>query len=367
MRAAVREEELEEIVGTLGQSFLGLTIHCARCHDHKFDPISQKDYYRFAAALGGVRFGERESLRRRREAARRSVKALARQITALKNQQGRRGTREPACVAAELPGWTHSSVSSGGRPTWSPRQPPVCHVLARGDHRQPGAIVAPAGSPPSPGRRPTSAWPPTPPRPRAQGPGPLDHRPAQPADRARDRQPALASPLRRRPGRHAQRLRLQRRPAHASRAARLAGLRLVEGGWSLKAIHRRSSLSAAYRQSSRASARPRPGSMPTIACSGAGTGGGWRARRPRRRAGRLGRAGPRHGRAELPRRHDQARARTPINEPTSRRSRAQPPHHLSHLGPRRAHPLLDALDCPDPSVSTPRRTRRPPRSRPSRC
>ena len=53
MRKQVRQDELEEMVATLGQSFLGLTINCARCHDHKFDPISQKEYYQVAALLGG--------------------------------------------------------------------------------------------------------------------------------------------------------------------------------------------------------------------------------------------------------------------------------------------------------------------------
>ncbi|QDV38445.1 DUF1553 domain-containing protein [Tautonia plasticadhaerens] len=60
MRAVVRQDELEDIVGTTGQAFLGLTAHCARCHDHKFDPVRQLDYYRLASALGGVRHGERD-------------------------------------------------------------------------------------------------------------------------------------------------------------------------------------------------------------------------------------------------------------------------------------------------------------------
>jgi hypothetical protein len=45
-------DELDDIVNTLGQGFLGLTVGCARCHDHKFDPIPSKEYYRLAATFG---------------------------------------------------------------------------------------------------------------------------------------------------------------------------------------------------------------------------------------------------------------------------------------------------------------------------
>lgn len=46
---------LDDIVGTTGQVFLGLTVNCARCHDHKIDPFPQKDYYRLLAFFHGIR------------------------------------------------------------------------------------------------------------------------------------------------------------------------------------------------------------------------------------------------------------------------------------------------------------------------
>ncbi|MEN9678135.1 MAG: hypothetical protein RIS76_4031 [Verrucomicrobiota bacterium] len=58
-RAITREEEMEDLVSVVGQTFLGLTINCARCHDHKFDPIPLADYYRVRAVFDGVRHGER--------------------------------------------------------------------------------------------------------------------------------------------------------------------------------------------------------------------------------------------------------------------------------------------------------------------
>ena len=62
MKAVVRQDELEDLLAATGQTFLGLTVNCARCHDHKFDPITQAEYYKLAATLAGCRHGERESL-----------------------------------------------------------------------------------------------------------------------------------------------------------------------------------------------------------------------------------------------------------------------------------------------------------------
>jgi hypothetical protein len=48
-----RYDYLDEIIATLGRGVLGLTVQCARCHNHKFDPILQADYYRMATSLFG--------------------------------------------------------------------------------------------------------------------------------------------------------------------------------------------------------------------------------------------------------------------------------------------------------------------------
>src|SRR5262249_1182438 len=47
----IRYDHLDDMVSTLGTSMLGLSLGCARCHEHKFDPIPQEDYYRLIAAL----------------------------------------------------------------------------------------------------------------------------------------------------------------------------------------------------------------------------------------------------------------------------------------------------------------------------
>lgn len=58
-KAQIRANTLDEMISATGQAFLGMTVGCARCHDHKFDPISQKDYYQLYATFSGVRHGAR--------------------------------------------------------------------------------------------------------------------------------------------------------------------------------------------------------------------------------------------------------------------------------------------------------------------
>ncbi len=58
-RMQVRQDELHEFINTTTQTFLGLTVACSRCHDHKFDPITHQDYYALQAVFSGIRHPER--------------------------------------------------------------------------------------------------------------------------------------------------------------------------------------------------------------------------------------------------------------------------------------------------------------------
>ncbi|MEM6916995.1 MAG: DUF1549 domain-containing protein, partial [Verrucomicrobiota bacterium] len=54
-----RADRVDEVMQTIGASMLGVTVNCARCHNHKFDPISIQDYYALTAVFQGVEFGGR--------------------------------------------------------------------------------------------------------------------------------------------------------------------------------------------------------------------------------------------------------------------------------------------------------------------
>lgn len=100
-------ERLEDLVHTTASAFLGLTVKCARCHDHKFDPIPQTDYYRFAAAFwpGPLQPGGRTLL----------------------------GGPDAATLGfPEVLGWTDLT-----------RQPQPLHVLKNGERHRPLEAVSP--------------------------------------------------------------------------------------------------------------------------------------------------------------------------------------------------------------------------------
>ena len=57
-KAQAEADELDDTIDTLTRGFMGLTVSCARCHDHKFDPIPTKDYYALAGIFNGRRYTE---------------------------------------------------------------------------------------------------------------------------------------------------------------------------------------------------------------------------------------------------------------------------------------------------------------------
>ncbi len=101
-------ERLEDLVHATSSAFLGMTIKCARCHDHKFDPISQDDYYRVAGVFwpGAIEPRGRELIG---------------------------GPSKDELGVADVLGWTDVR-----------RDVPPLHLLKKGDQRYPLDVVEPA-------------------------------------------------------------------------------------------------------------------------------------------------------------------------------------------------------------------------------
>jgi hypothetical protein len=59
--ALTRQHFLDDVTHSTAATFLGLTMRCARCHDHKFDPLPTKDYYRLQAVFASTQFAERDA------------------------------------------------------------------------------------------------------------------------------------------------------------------------------------------------------------------------------------------------------------------------------------------------------------------
>jgi mono/diheme cytochrome c family protein len=94
--AVTRQQYLDDITHSIGVSFLGQGLRCAACHDHKFDPVPTKDYYRIQAVFATTYFTEREApflpeenisgFDAGREASRRRLQAAKETLAAVKEK-----------------------------------------------------------------------------------------------------------------------------------------------------------------------------------------------------------------------------------------------------------------------------------------
>lgn len=83
LTANQRADELHDIISTTSSAFLGLTVGCARCHNHKFDPIPQTDYYALKAVFEGVKHGERKLKTPESEAREKELAQARQRLTAV--------------------------------------------------------------------------------------------------------------------------------------------------------------------------------------------------------------------------------------------------------------------------------------------
>ena len=135
-RLVAREDELEDLISVVGQSFLGLTINCVRCHSHKFDPIPHEEYYRIKSVFEGVKHGERSIEDSETANARAERRALLKKEIASAEKKSAEDLNR---LRDELAALQKPLVSYAGTRV----QPEPTRRFRRGDVRLPEEIVTP--------------------------------------------------------------------------------------------------------------------------------------------------------------------------------------------------------------------------------
>ncbi|SIO57467.1 Planctomycete cytochrome C [Singulisphaera sp. GP187] len=158
--ALIRANTLDDLIRATGESFLGVTIGCARCHDHKFDPLSQKDYYGLYATFAGVRHGNRTVAAASARAAHEALVAPLRDREARAAAEAARldaagraaaspdAIKRLAAAKAEHDAARAARTSIPPLPSWwvgtfEPAPGPF-RIFLGGDPQRPGKAVAPA-------------------------------------------------------------------------------------------------------------------------------------------------------------------------------------------------------------------------------
>lgn len=144
--AQIRADQMDEMIRATSETFLGLTLGCARCHDHKFDPLLTKDYYALYSTFAGTFHGAREVATAQERADRqarlapliRQRESAVAQAKTLREQQSRRAAQREANAAQQ---WRRPRASRyGTEDTFAP-------VLARHVRLQVEGNDAPDGGP----------------------------------------------------------------------------------------------------------------------------------------------------------------------------------------------------------------------------
>ena len=187
---AAEFDGLDDMLKTTSETFMGLTVGCARCHDHMFDPISQQDYYEMLSFFRNVRYYDKPKYEW--DSATYSPLISPREVFAWQNKKDKPKDAKPPWDGREY-AMTVREHSA---------KPMDTHLLTRGQITKPVHDRPPAR------------------------PGQVDCQPQTSVDRPRDGQSHLAVPLWPRPRRNAERLRQSRRALLQPCAARLAGGRV---------------------------------------------------------------------------------------------------------------------------------------------
>ena len=143
---SARYDELDDMVATTGVAFLGLSVGCARCHDHKFDPIPIVDYYRMAATFTtAIRCEKKLDLEPQENAKRRE--AFATKLAELNsNLQTYESDELPKQLNARLHSESGGEVSPG---VWSSLSGKVASTQADNFQLQPDGSYLSVGTVPS--------------------------------------------------------------------------------------------------------------------------------------------------------------------------------------------------------------------------
>ena len=141
--AQIRANTIDEMIRATSEAFLGLTVGCARCHDHKFDPILQRDYYSLYATFSGVRHGsrivatveEREAHDAKSEPLEQQRAELTKQKDAINTAIQKRGLEQLEAYEEQ---WVRDSVDrTGTEEKFSPIEAKFVRLISEGQDNNP--------------------------------------------------------------------------------------------------------------------------------------------------------------------------------------------------------------------------------------